>query len=97
MTCRSVTERDFAVDVVRRLRGASELPAALLTGLASPALADAARAVGIEVLSKPIRPAQLRSVLLAAAARAQTSPASAATAAAAARVATPSAFSKADT
>lgn len=86
------------LDAARRLRAVGGIPAALLTGDTSPSLTDAAHAVGIEVLPKPIRPAQLRSVLLAAATKqAQTSPASAATAAAAARVATPSDLNNADT
>lgn len=76
---------------------ASKLPPiAIVTGALEPELEDRAKAMGIAVLAKPVRPAQLRSLLLGAA-RNQTNPASTAAAAAALREPTPSVRSTAET
>lgn len=71
---------------IARLRTRSErdIPAAIITGSFLGADADRWRGRAVTILAKPVRPAQLRSVLLAAV-TAQTSPSSAAIAAAAER------------
>jgi CheY-like chemotaxis protein len=39
------------------------VPALIITGDNSPALAQAARAAGIELMRKPVKPAELRALL----------------------------------
>ena len=51
-----------AVAELRRLFGA-EIPAVLITADRSPAVREAARALAIQVLNKPIKPASLRAVM----------------------------------
>ncbi|MCW5691658.1 MAG: hybrid sensor histidine kinase/response regulator [Pseudolabrys sp.] len=88
------------VDVIRHLRALAgrDIPAAIATGTDITLLRDHAADDGIIVLSKPIRPAQLRSLLLSAiVSQIQTRPSSAATPAAAARVETSSARRTAET
>jgi CheY-like chemotaxis protein len=82
------------LEAVRLLRSAQpSIPAVLVTGMQVPSIQQSAAEAGMTVLPKPIRPAQLRSTLLAAAlGRRQTRPAADAMAAAAARVETPSAL-----
>jgi signal transduction histidine kinase/FixJ family two-component response regulator len=85
-----------AMQLLRRTD--ASVPAVLVTGVQAPSVQQAASEAGMPILPKPIRPAQLRSTLLAAAlVRSQTRPAAAAIAAAAARVETPSALNKAAT
>lgn len=88
------------LDIVSRLRRAQQkrIHAAIMTGSDSAELrADAAQA-GIVVLSKPVNPSQLRSVLLSAVSeRAYSKPSSAAIRAAAERVETSSDRSTAET
>lgn len=67
-----------------RARAGREIPAAIITGSVLDESAEAWRSNAVTILAKPVRPAQLRSVLLAAMA-AQTKPSSAAIAAAAER------------
>ena len=83
-------------DLIARLRARAGrgIPAAIITG--SVLDADGRRADAVTVLAKPVRPAQLRSVLLTAVAP-QTSPNSAAIAAAAERDDTLRARNSADT
>lgn len=87
------------LEAIRSLRRAdASVPAVLVTGMQVPSVQQAASEAGMTILPKPIRPAQLRSTLLAAAlVRSQTRPAAAAIAAAAARVETPSALNNAAT
>lgn len=56
------------IDTIRSIRQSSqrEIPAILITGNSSSAVGEAAKKAGLLVLYKPVRPAQLRSVLLAA-------------------------------
>ena len=83
------------LEAARLLRAGCSLPVVLATGMQTPSIQQAAAEAGITVLPKPIRPAQLRSTLLAAALiRNQTRPVAAAMAAAAARVETPSTLNK---
>ncbi len=88
------------LEIIHGLRAVSglEIPAAITTGSDTTVLRDQTAAGGITVLSKPARPAQLRSLLLAAVAgQSQSRPNSAAMPAAAARVGTSSARSTAET
>lgn len=88
------------LDTIRRLRALDgrNIPAAIATGTDITLLRDHAADDGIIVLSKPIRPAQLRSLLLSAIAnQTQTRPSSTAIPAAAARVETSSARRIAET
>lgn len=88
------------LDTIRRLRALDgrNIPAAIATGTDVTLLRDHAADDGIIVLSKPIRPAQLRSLLLSAIAnQTQTRPSSTAIPAAAARVETSSARRIAET
>lgn len=88
------------LDTIRRLRelDGRNIPAAIATGTDITLLRDHAADDGIIVLSKPIRPAQLRSLLLSAIAnQTQTRPSSTAIPAAAARVETSSARRIAET
>jgi CheY-like chemotaxis protein len=57
-----------AVIALRRQLG-PDLPAALITADRSPAVREAARAAGIAVLNKPLKPAALRAVMSQWAAR----------------------------
>jgi Na+/proline symporter/signal transduction histidine kinase len=50
-----------AIDALRRVCG--DLPAILITADRSPAVREAARAEGIQVLNKPLKPAALRALL----------------------------------
>jgi signal transduction histidine kinase/CheY-like chemotaxis protein len=56
------------LELVRELRArhGSQLPAAILTGTNTSALMETAATENISVMAKPVRPAQLRSVLLSA-------------------------------
>lgn len=88
------------LEIIHGLRalGRPDMPAAITTGSDTTVLRDQTVAEGITVLSKPARPAQLRSLLLAAVAKQfQSSPSSAAIPAAAARVGTSSARNTAET
>ena len=91
-------EAESGLDLIRRIRAHASLPvgAALVTGGRIDHLVEQCKAEGIFLLPKPVRPAQLRSALLAGA-TAQISPNSEAMPAAADRVLTPSARSSADT
>ena len=51
-----------AIDALR-LRFGAELPAILITADRSPRVREEARAYGIQVLNKPIKPAALRALL----------------------------------
>jgi CheY-like chemotaxis protein len=51
-----------AVTELRRLFGA-EIPAALITADRSAGVRESARALGIQVLNKPLKPASLRAVM----------------------------------
>ena len=86
------------LDFIRRIRTRSSSPvaAAIVTGGRVDHLVKVCKAEGIVVLAKPVRPAQLRSALLAGLA-VQISPSSEAMPAAAERVGTSSARNKADT
>ena len=90
------TERGDHVITRLRARSGRPLPAAIVSGDVADEIAETMRKVGVAILHKPVRPAQLRSVLLAAVA-AQTSPSSEAMPAAAAREGTLSARSSAET
>ncbi|GHA16435.1 two-component sensor [Devosia pacifica] len=85
-------------EIIGRLRDARGrlLPAAIITGGRIESIGVDGKLPDITVLAKPVRPAQLRSVLLSAIS-AQTKPRSEATPAAAARVETSRARSKAET
>ena len=54
------------LEAVRRLRQAagSDVPSVIITADRSPAIAEAAQQVGCELLCKPIRPAELRALML---------------------------------
>jgi len=84
--------------VIARLRATSSkrLPAAIVSGDATDVIASSMRTAGVAILHKPVRPAQLRSVLLAAV-TSQTSPSSEAIPAAAAREGTLRARNNAET
>lgn len=86
------------LDLIRRIRARSPAPvaAAIVTGGRIDHLMETCKAEGIVILAKPVRPAQLRSALLAGLA-AQTNPNSEAIPAAADRVGTSSARNKAET
>lgn len=86
------------LDVVRALRGVAgnHVGAAIVTGGRLDHLGDICKAENIALLSKPVRPSQLRSALISGI-TAQTSPSSDAIPAAAERVETPSALSSPDT
>jgi signal transduction histidine kinase/CheY-like chemotaxis protein len=90
------TERGDQVITRLRARSGRRLPAAIVSGDATDEIADTMRKAGVSILHKPVRPAQLRSVLLAAVV-AQTSPSSEAIPAAAAREGTLSARNSAET
>jgi signal transduction histidine kinase/FixJ family two-component response regulator len=85
-------------DLILRLRARAgrDIAAAIITGSVLDSHADAWRKNAVTILAKPVRPAQLRSVLLTAVS-AQTSPSSAAIAAAAERDDTLSARNRAET
>ncbi len=88
------------LDTIRRLRMLSrqETPAAIATGTDVTLLRDRAADDGITILSKPIRPSQLRSLLLSAIVeQPQTRPSSVAMLAAPARVETSSERKTAET
>jgi len=88
------------LEIIQELRalGRPDIPAAITTGSDTTVLRDQTVAGGVTVLSKPARPAQLRSLLLAAVAeQSQSRPSSAAIPAAAARVGTSSARKTAET
>jgi len=51
-----------AIEILRQHCGA-DLPAILITADRSPAVREAARAHGIQVLNKPLKPAALRAML----------------------------------
>jgi CheY-like chemotaxis protein len=88
------------LEIIHGLRavGRLDIPAAITTGSDTTVLRDQTAAGGITVLSKPARPAQLRSLLLAAVAgQSQSRPSSAAMPAAAARVGTSRARNTAET
>lgn len=89
---------ETGLDLIRRVRAGASTPvgAAIVTGGRTDHLQEACKAEGITILAKPVRPPQLRSVLLAGLA-AQASPSSAATPAAAERLPTSSARSSAET
>lgn len=98
-----LADGDDGLSLIRamRARSADPLPAAIITGGRADHLVEECRAEGITILAKPVRPTQLRSVLLSGVAgragRDQTIPNSAAMPAAAVRLVTSSARSKADT
>jgi two-component system, sensor histidine kinase len=54
------------VDAVRAMRSktGSAIPAVIITADRNPAIADAARAIGCELLLKPVKPAELRALML---------------------------------
>jgi len=87
--------------LIRRIRrnAAKPVAAALVTGGRTDHLVDECRTEAIVILTKPVRPAQLRSVMLSGitACKDQTMPSSEAMPAAAVRLATPSTRSSADT
>ncbi len=89
---------ESGLELIRAARAAAGRPlaAAVVTGGRTDSLADICKAESIVLLTKPVRPAQLRSVLLAGAVD-QTRPSSAAIPAAAERDGTSSARSNAET
>lgn len=89
---------ETGLDLIRRVRAGSSAPvaAAIVTGGRTDHLLEACKAESITILAKPVRPAQLRSVLLAGV-TAQASPSSAATPAAAERLPTSRARNSAET
>lgn len=92
----SSSQRGDDVIVGLRRQAGRRIPAAIVTGGPVEDLAELARTESISVLPKPVRPGQLRSVMLAAISS-QTSPNSEAMPAAAAREGTFSARSSAET
>ena len=98
-----LTGDESGLCLIRRIRQSSERPvaAAIVTGGRIDHLAEKCRDESITILAKPVRPTQLRSVLLAAVTvrtgRDQTIPNSDAMPAAAVRLDTPNARSSADT
>lgn len=55
------------IAAIEALAGGARVPAAIITGAIMPELEDRATAIGVPVLMKPVRPAQLHSLLLAVA------------------------------
>ncbi|WP_108681321.1 hybrid sensor histidine kinase/response regulator [Methyloceanibacter sp. wino2] len=98
-----LADGEIGLSHIRNMRARSScwIPAALITGGRTDHLVEPCKAEEVAILAKPVRPTQLRSVLLSGAAGRtnlnQTTPSSEAMPAAAVRLVTPSARSSAET